>query len=247
MADVRSQPTLGDYLVREGIITQAQLNQALEEQLSTSRSIGRILVEMGFITESARMTLLQKRFGFELIRLKDTRIDPGVLTMIPYSFAEKHRIVPIRKESELSLIVAMEDPSDILIIDAVKNQIGLRIKPVVASQEDIQNVLNQYSTITQEEAVKAEIIKRAKQPGLLHKIFQYGAFPVLAIAPLVLFFVFLSFDFLGISRQFQTWQTEGNLTLYDRVLYILLSWGTWTMILFEINGLIFDRKKEEDE
>lgn len=245
MADVRSQPTLGDYLIREGIITQAQLNRALEEQMATSRSIGRILVDMGFLSEAARMNLLQKRFGFDLIRLKDVKVDPALLTMVPHSFAEKHRVVPVRQEEGPTLVVAMEDPSDILIIDAIKNQIGMRIKPVVASRDDLQVVLNQYPSAEQVLAARPEA--QPVQHGLLYTILKYGAFPVLALLPLVLFFMVLSVNFHGWAHKLQVMHDEGSLTRYDLILYFLLSWGSWTMILFEINGLIFGNQSKDAE
>jgi len=244
MIDVRSQPTLGDYLVREGIISQSQLNRALEEQNATSRSIGRNLVDLGFITENTRMTILQKRFGFELLRLKDVKSDPMLFAMIPYSFAEKHRVVPIRQDEEHTLIVAMEDPSDILIVDAIKNQIGMRIKPVVASHEDIQNVLDQYQTHSDAKALPAGAALEAR---LAYKILKNTAFPVLALAPLVFFFVALSFDIADTAKMLRHALQEEIITRWDLSLYIGLIWGLWTIILFEINGLIFGRDNHEEE
>ena len=247
MIDVRSQPALGDYLVREGIISQSQLNRVLEEQQATTRSIGRILVDLGYISESARMTILQKRFNYELIRLKDVEVDPLLLTMIPRIFAEKHRGVPVRQEEDHTLVVAMEDPSDILVADAIKSQIGLRIKSCVASHDDVQMVLDQYHT--QERIKKAQqSVKTNFRDGRSYKILRYAAFPILAFAPLVLFFLELYLDLTGFPKALQKWLTEGIISTWDLFLYFCLSWGLWTIILFEINGLIFGQAtKEEDE
>ncbi len=142
MAEGRSQPSLGEYLVREGFISQADFNEAHQLQLETSRSLGRILVDAGKITESMRLNLLSKRFGYPHLRPEGT-ISPELLNLIPQSFAEKHRAVPISLADDL-LTVAMEDPSDMLIVDAIKNQVGLDVQAGVASREDIDRVLSQY-------------------------------------------------------------------------------------------------------
>jgi hypothetical protein len=247
MGKAAGELTLGEYLVRERLISQQQLNKALEQQRATSRSLGRILVETDLITESMRMTILQKQFGFELVRLKDSQIDPMLLTIIPYAFAEKHRLVPIKQENQ-TLIVAMEDPSDILLIDALKSQLGMAIQPVVASQDDIQGVLNLYQTGA--EIQRAKDLELNKPPSLWFRILRAGAFPVLALTPLVLFLVFIGTDFNGYAADLQRAHKDKIVSWFDVGLYIMLIWGLWAIILFEINGLIFGtpkRKVDEEE
>lgn len=245
MAGVRSQPTFGDYLVREGIITQTQLNQALEEQLATSRSISRILVDKGFITEAVRMALLQKRFGYELIRLKNVNVDSLLLMLIPYSFAEKHRVVPVRKEEDGTLLVAMEDPSDIMVVDAMKAQLGIRLKPFVASQEDVQAVLDQYSVQAASHAQEVEAAQASE--SFMHKVAANFLFPVLMLLPLVLFFAAIYFDVNDLQKTVQSWFTTGALSEWDLIVYIALIWGTWAVVMFEITSLMFAKKNDEDD
>ena len=245
-AQTHSQPGLGEYLVREGYITQSQFNRAIDMQHETSRSMGRILVDMGLITDSMRMSILQKQFGFKRVNLKDADIEKELLQIIPYSFAEKHRAVPVLQEADLSLVVAMEDPSDLLVVDALKKQIGLEIKPHVASQEDIQSVLGKYGAITSEEEVAR--VERKKGRSWLYLLLKHGAFPVLALAPLVGFFVAIGLDLFDLAGKLNDLlYKEQILSKFDLFIYIALVWGLWTIILFEINGLIFGRGSEEEE
>jgi len=90
MAGAQTSLSLGDVLVRDGILTQAQLRTALQAQKSSSHSLGRVLVDTGLITEAMRMSILQKTFGFDLISLKSIKIDPLVISLIPSTFAIKH-------------------------------------------------------------------------------------------------------------------------------------------------------------
>ena len=245
MAEAPSHLTLGEFLVREGMISQSQLNQALAEQRSSSRSIGRILVDSGLISESMRMNVLQKRFGFELIRLKDQQIDPIILGFIPYSFAEKHHVVPVRQEGNRVLWVAMEDPSDLLIIDAIKNQVSMPVRPCIASQEDIMSVLSQYATGV-EEAARAKAARHEARHSFLYRALKTAAFPILAIAPLAAFFVELAFDD-DFQRWLHRWLVDNNWGQWDLAVTLVLLWALWTVILFEFNGLIFGEKPPSEE
>lgn len=243
MVMTHTQSSLGDWLVREGLITQAQLAQAREEQLASSRSLGRIVVDRGLITEATRLSVLQRQFGFAPARLKDRPPTAEALRLIPHAFAEKHHVVPVALGPDEELIVAMEDPSDILLTDAIKNQIGRPIRPLLASAQEIQGVLERYAEqSTAQEAAREE----ARQRGRLWRVLRGLAFPVLAFTPIVLFFVALYYNFMDLAETIQGWRDEGNLQMFDLVLYIALIWGSWAVIVYEIDGLIL-RPKEPDE
>jgi hypothetical protein len=102
------------------------------------RSIGRILVDLETDHRkrphdgAAQAFRLRGRHGSGH---ESTRRN---VKAIPHAFAEKHRVVPLRYEGEHTLVVAMEDPSDLLIIDAIKNQVGMNVRALVASCDDVQ-------------------------------------------------------------------------------------------------------------
>jgi len=229
IAETRSQPGLGEYLVREGYITQTQFNRALDVQHETHRSMGRVLVELGLITKAMRMDVLEKHFGFERLLIKDLKIDRQNLSIIPHSFAEKHRLVPVRQEPNQSLVVAMEDPSDILVVDAIKKQIGLVIIPYVASHDDIQAVLDQYHTPS------PEAVPELEQPsgyGMLYRFLRAIAFPILALLPLVGFLAALYTDAFDLNTKLnRIINVDKNLSMQDLIIYTSLGWALWTIIL----------------
>lgn len=246
MVGVRSQPTLGDYLVREGIISPTQLEQTLEEQANNSRSIGRILVDRAFITESLRISILQKRFGYELVRLKDIRIESILLLLIPYAFAEKHRVVPIRRELDKTLVVAMEDPSDEIVLDTMRTQLGMKLKPVIACQEDIEYVLGLYAQ--QKATVEEEAKGEERKKSLWSRIVQVVFFPVMLLLAPVLIAAAWYADFDAIQYTVHGWFKTGAVKTGDLVLYLTLGYILWVVVMFEINGLLFGKKKpKEDE
>lgn len=240
MAGVRSQPTLGEYLVREGIITQKQLLQVQAEQKNNSRSVGRLLVDRGHITEELRITLLRKRFGFEELSLKDLKIEPLLLMLVPHSFAEKHHIVPVRKDDEETLVVAMEDPSDSAVIDTMKAQLGLRIKPFVATRDDIQSVLDTYTRQEEQQHAAASAAEGGK--SLFYRIARLGFLPLMVAFPGLLFIADLKTGALGIEAALHI--TSASLTRWDLILYSVVGWGVWALVMYEVSGLLFGKKKK---
>ena len=72
-------------------------------------------------------------------------------TMIPSAFAMKHNILPIRRDESNTLLVAMEDPSDMIVIDAIRNQTGMSVRAYIAqSQELAQAIQIAYATAPSE-------------------------------------------------------------------------------------------------
>jgi hypothetical protein len=251
MPDIQSQPTMGEYLVREGFITQSQFNKALAEQNSSAKSLGRILVDLGLITESVRINILQKRFGFELIKLKEFKADMAILSRIPYNFAEKHRVIPLAVDQANTLVVAMEDPSDILVVDMIKNQVGSLIRPCVASNEDIQHVLDQYSTGSDAFTTarkKEEQARGPKPQSRAMRLMRNVAVPLLMFLPLALFMLAIRIDLFGAANWLQGLYSSGFInSTFDICIYIALIWGLWSVIIYEVNALIFGKRKDEDQ
>jgi hypothetical protein len=234
MAVERLTGSLGEILLREGLITHDQLEEALRIHKETTKSLGRILVEMGVITESVRMSFLKKKLGYEMTSLDQVRVPPFVLTQIPFGFAFKHHVAPIKLDKE-GITVAMEDPSDILLLDDIKSIAGMRVRPVIASSEDIAKILDQYPK---------EFVEAARERGeaapLWYRIVRYATFPILCFLPLFVFILVLY-----ASEEVQALISGMRLTSFDFFLYIILAWGIWALVMFEINGIVFGKRSEE--
>jgi type IV pilus assembly protein PilB len=111
-------PELGDLLVREELITQLQLKEALVEQARTHERLGEILCRRGHITQANLLDTLSRQFGHR--RFDPTRdiIDPTALDLIPLEFARRHNVLPIRLSDE-TLAVAVADPTDLEALDHI--------------------------------------------------------------------------------------------------------------------------------
>lgn len=240
MALAKTSLTLGDVLVREGIISPAQLQGAVRQQQKSAQSLGRILVDTGLITEAVRMAVLQKTFDFELIDLKKLKIDPLILNLIPAAFSDKHSVLPIRQEGSNVLVIAMEDPSDLLVVDAIKNQVGLNVKACLAPTADIREAIRTHYAGGMAESHGVEVAAKPKRR--VRKILGAVAFPIILFLPLLLFFLlaYLSDGFLNTVLGLTT-------DMWELSLYVVLSWGLWAILTYEANSLIFADNDEESE
>lgn len=127
---------LGELLLEDGLITEEQLDEAVEEQGRTGLSLGRVLISRGLITEANLIALMAKRIGMEFVDLTEYQIDPSVAGRIPESLAKRYKALPIAFEDD-KLVVAMSDPSNVNAIDDIRTLTGRQVKPVVATGTDI--------------------------------------------------------------------------------------------------------------
>ncbi len=136
---------IGDRLISMGLISPDQLDVALQEQKNNKKLLGQILVDFGFITESALAEVLAETSGSERFDSKGSFLDPAIIRMIPKETANRHRVIPISLErNELKL--AMADVYDVLGIDAVRRHApkGVVITPLYSTETEIQELIDQY-------------------------------------------------------------------------------------------------------
>lgn len=134
---------LGELLLKEGLITKEQLNEALKEQKNKGGKIGYNLVKLGFIDEKTLTSFLSKQFGVPPIDLSKEEIEEEALKLVPESIAQKYLLIPVRRKGS-TLYVAMADPSNIFAIDDVKFLTGYNVEPLVASEIAIKEAIDRY-------------------------------------------------------------------------------------------------------
>src|SRR5262244_3590085 len=134
---------LGELLVRENLISLAQLQKAQEEAKKSGSRLGYALTKLGYIAESDLTNFLSKQYGVPSINLLDIEIDPDVLKLIPKDVAKKHLCIPINRAGA-SLIVAMADPSNIFAIDDLKFLTGYNVEVVVAAEAALEEAMGRY-------------------------------------------------------------------------------------------------------
>src|SRR3954447_4163581 len=134
---------LGELLVRENLISLAQLQKAQEEQRKSGTRLGYSLTKLGIINEDDLTSFLSKQYGVPSINLAEFEIANDVIQLVPPELAKRHQLIPVNRAGA-TLIVAMSDPSNIYAIDDLKFRTGLNIEVVVASEVAIDEAIQRY-------------------------------------------------------------------------------------------------------
>jgi len=153
---------LGEMLIEEGIITEEQLNTALEEQRKQGNRIGTNLINLGMATSQQITELLGKQYQVPSIDLSAQKIDPAILELIPPEVAMKYQLIPVKKQGK-SLTLAMANPMDVFAIDDVRFTTGLRITPMVCAELLIKEHLDKYY---HSEDLETKVMEGLKDIGL---------------------------------------------------------------------------------
>ena len=127
---------LGDLLVKEKVISQQQLEQALRSQRESNCRLGSALVKLGFLSEEDVTNFLSRQYGVPAINLSYFEIDQAVVKLVPYETAKRYQILPLSRVGA-SLTIAMVDPTNVFAMDDIKFMTGFNIEPVVASETAI--------------------------------------------------------------------------------------------------------------
>src|SRR5262249_39092846 len=139
----RPMSRIGELLVREKMLSLQQLQHAQEEAKRSGKRLGVALSKLGYVQDQELTEFVARQYSLPAINLADVDIDAAVLKLIPREIAEKHQVVPVRRQGS-TLIVAMADPSNIYAIDELKFLTQYNIDPVVASDTAIESALSKY-------------------------------------------------------------------------------------------------------
>ncbi len=134
---------LGELLIRNQLITDDQLKNALDTQKKEGTRLGAALIKLGYIEESDLATFLSKHYGVPSINLSEFDVEHSVIETVPAEVAQKYQMIPINRAGA-TLIVAMSDPSNIFAIDDIKFMTGYNVEVVVASEAAIKESIDKY-------------------------------------------------------------------------------------------------------
>jgi len=129
---------LGEMLVEAGLITVAQLNEALRFQKASGGRMGSNLVATGMLSEESMMDFLAQQTGVPRMDVRHLDVPPSVLERIPRRLAEQMTILPVAFKEPKSMVLAMADPSDLNAVDSARFASGLNIEPVVAAHSALR-------------------------------------------------------------------------------------------------------------
>ncbi len=138
---MRARKKLGEILVEGGLLTQEQLEKALPHQKKSSLKLGQFLVREGYVSEVQIVDLVSNQLRLEKYRPDKFTIDVELANVLPADIAHKYQAAPLRK-SGLLLTVAMTDPLDINALDTIEVYTNCEVEAVICTEQQLNQMLS---------------------------------------------------------------------------------------------------------
>lgn len=159
-----SKKKIGKILQEEGLLTEAQLQSALDLQKEKGGPIGQILIDEGFIEKDVFYEHLSRQLNIGYINPDEAEIPDEIVKLISPDFSRKNLVIPIEKQ-DLKLKVATSDPFNIFALDDMRLITGLDIVPVLADRESIKSALDRHFGAKAEKAAPKVSLAPAQDNG----------------------------------------------------------------------------------
>jgi type IV pilus assembly protein PilB len=141
---------LGELLVTFSVITQEQLQTALEEQKKTGVRLGEAIRTLGYVSEETMIEFLGRQLNIPHVDLEKIVPDKSTINLVPESLARRHKAMPISRVGKM-MTLAMSDPLDVFAIDDIGSISGCEINPVVSAERSILKAIDKYYWLKDQE------------------------------------------------------------------------------------------------
>jgi type IV pilus assembly protein PilB len=158
------KPRLGEMLVGAGIITQDQLNTALEYQKTLGVNLGSILVKLGYVKDDVLVDFIAQQEGLPVAELENRVLPENLIRRVPKKLLLEHHVIPIAYKNGV-LTLATSDPTDLLTVEAIQLATEYKIELALASSRAIQRALEQFFSEAEEaeKSRKAALVKELEE------------------------------------------------------------------------------------
>ncbi len=139
---VELRPRLGSLLVRKGLLTPDQLEQALEEKAEHPGRLGEIFLEHGWVSEEALARTLADQHGLQFLDLTASPPESTVLRLLPEQFARRLCAIPVMLLGDETVLVAVADPTDVVVSDDLHMALGMNVRLAISEGSQIMKVID---------------------------------------------------------------------------------------------------------
>jgi type IV pilus assembly protein PilB len=153
--------SIGEILIEMGFVDEAQVQEALELQETEGGKLGDTLIKLGYVAEADVMYAIAEQTGMEVADLDDTEVEPSVIDMIPKTFAETYRVCPVGSEQGV-LVVALADPMNPTVLDDLRFMLNLEVRGAVSTPEAVDRAVKKYYGGKEDETLAAAMAEAGK-------------------------------------------------------------------------------------
>jgi type IV pilus assembly protein PilB len=142
---LENKTQLGQLLLARGVVSQEHVDLALAEQKDKGhrKLLGELLVEMGYCTENQISAALAEAYGVPYAQVSPKLCDPKAVELLPREFLEAHIVLPLFRVHDV-LTVAVNEPTNVFLIDEIERITGCKVQVVCSTTKDIKATLQSY-------------------------------------------------------------------------------------------------------
>lgn len=161
MAYNRKRLRLGELLLENNLITEEQLNIALEEQKAKGIKLGEAIIGLGYVTQDAINDLLCRQLNIDFVDLRKIEIDDSIARMVGEKVVRKYMLLPFALDDRQANVikVAMEDPMNIMAIDDIGIITGMTVQPYLSTHAYISTAIDKLYGKSQANAIAEQFMK----------------------------------------------------------------------------------------
>jgi len=137
-----SKRLIGQILLKNGALTADQLDEGLAKQEDSTKRIGEILRDLGYVKEDDLLGALAEQLGLPFLKsITPDMVDRDLIAKIPRNYAQTNRVIPLKREDDV-VSVATPDPLNTQPLDEMRILLECETRTVIAKESDINNVIN---------------------------------------------------------------------------------------------------------
>ncbi len=150
---------IGDYLVRQELLSQEQLMKVLEAQKESngSKMFGDVVVELGFMSEVNFTKALAGKMRVQYVDLDAVEISSEAVNKVPEALARKHTVIAIAITGK-RLTVATNDPVNFIVFEEIKVTTGMDCIPVLATKTAINKAIGKNYSMQNVDSVVDSLV-----------------------------------------------------------------------------------------
>ncbi len=156
----KNRQKIGDLLLEIGYITKTELQDALSLQDEMEMKLGNVLTELGYLSEEKLIEALEIQLGIPRVNLSNYILNSYLSQYVSENISRRHHAVPYEVEDD-TLKVAIEDPTDLVAIENIEVNSGMKVDIALATHTEIMDAINQIYTLV--EADTSDIFESLNQ------------------------------------------------------------------------------------
>jgi len=146
----RARLHLGSLLLRDGLLSPEQIEEALAVKEQTGARLGEIVVERGWLDSADLARALAEQHGLDYVDLAGIEVDQAAAGLLSERLAHRYGALPVKFLDEETILVAVSDPTDVVTSDDLRLALGLNVRIGVAAADELTKVLRRVYRTTVE-------------------------------------------------------------------------------------------------